>query len=185
MAAKTYPILPLEFIWPDESWLSFTERRGPEGATQTFPGASPLKIASGLLLVWVSTADASIWGFSLAAATGTSGNYGPIFKALPDLAIEGTLLATGAGTTTLATTDLGLQVDLVANSSIFPGATAGWFFQRTTVGVAIQIDDFRNDYLFPDASGNAYPGSGGNRAFAGDTNPRVSGRVIPGKSVWF
>jgi hypothetical protein len=185
MAAKTYPILPLMFFWPDESWLSFTERREPEGASQTFVAGSPLKAASGLMLVWVSTADAPIFGFSLNAATGVSGTYIACFKALPEMAIEGTLLASGAATTTLANTDLGLQVDLVSNSSIFPGATAGWFFQRTTVGVAIQIDDFRNYYLFPDASGNAYPGSGGNRAFAGDTNPRVSGRVIPGKSVWF
>ncbi len=174
--ANTYPKLPLRVSVPSNSFLSLYERQLPEAASQTFPAGAPLKLASGLVNVWVSTADAPIAAFSLAAGQNTTGAMTKIILAEPHVEIEANLLGSAAIDYVLLAGDLGTAYDLIASTTSAAGAP-GWYISATTAAVAVRVCQFSSAIILPNQNAS-YPA-------AGDTNARVKARVEKTKSLWY
>lgn len=175
--ANTYGKLPLRVSVPSNSFESLIERSWPEGASQTFPVGSPLKLASGLALVFVNPTDAGIAAFALTAASGTTNNATKVLLATPDVEIEANLLGSAAADQVLAAADLGKAYDLASNANLLGTGAAGWYIQATTSDVAVRINDFRSDITIPNQNAS-FPA-------VGDTNARVKARVEKTKSLWY
>lgn len=175
--AKTYQKAPLRVSVPSNSFLSLIERAWPEGASQTFPVGSPIKLVSGLATVWVNPTDAKIYGFALTAGQNTTGATTHIVLAEPHLELEANLLGSAAADRTLVATDLGTAYDLVSSSTLLGAGAAGWYFAATTSDVAVRICDLMSDITIPNQLQSA--------PAVGDTNPRVKARVETAKSIWY
>lgn len=175
--AKTFPTLPLRVSVPSNSYLSLVERYAPEGATQTFPAGAPLKASSGLLIEWVSVADADIIGFSMNAGQNTTGATCEYVMAEAIVELEANFLSSTATDNVLAAGDLWIARDLSKGTNLLGTGVAGWYFADAAVGGGITISEFKSDYVFPDVNDST--------PAAGDTNARVKARVTPGVSVWY
>lgn len=176
--ANTYPKLPLRVGVPSNSFLSLMERAYPEGASQTFPVGSPLKLASGLAVVWVSPTDGALAAFSLTAGQNVaSGAVTKVILAEPHVELEANLLGSAAADYTLAATDLGTAYDLKSAANLLGTGSAGWYFAATTTDVAVRICDLRSAITIPNQLAS-FPATG-------DTNARVKARVEKTKSLWY
>lgn len=178
--ANTYPKLPLRVIVPSSSFLSLIERDWPEADSQTFPVGAPLKNSSGKAAVWVNSGDADILGISLTAGQNTTSATTPtkIVPLTAEIELEANFLGGSAADNVLAAGDLFLTRDLIASSTLLPKAPrAGWYFEDAANDAVIQIIEFKSDFIPPNSVATA--------PAAGDTNARVRGRVIEGKSDWY
>jgi len=176
--ANTYPKAPLRVSVPSNSFLSLIERAWPEGASQTFPVGAPLKLASGLAVVWVSPTDAPIAAFSLTAGQNlASGAVTKVVLAEPHVELEANLLGSAAADYTLLATDLGTAYDLKSAANLLGTGVAGWYFAATTTDVAVRINNFSSDIIIPNQLASS--------PAAGDTNARVKARVEKTKSLWY
>lgn len=174
----TFPKLSLHTLVPSNSYQSMLTRSWFEGASQTFPTGAPLKLASGLALVFVNPTDAGIAAFSLDAASGTTGAALQVILAASEVEIEANFLGSSAADNTLAAADLGLTRDLAASATLLPSTPkAAWYIADTNSDVAVRICDFKTDYVPPDKLAT--------RPAVDDINARVRARVIAGKSLWY
>ena len=175
--ANTYQKGPLRVYVPSNSFLSLYEREYPEGASQTFPVGSPLKLASGLAVVWVNPTDASLAAFSLTAGQNTTGATVKVVLAMPEVHFEANLLGSAAADYVLLATDLGTAYDLKSSSTLLGAASAGWYVAATTTDVACRVVQFDADQPIANSTST--------RPVAGDTNARIKARVEKTKSLWY
>lgn len=164
--AVTWTKKPLRPIVESNSFLSLYERYIPEGASQTFPAGAPLKMASGLAVVFVAPSDADLAAFSLEAGHNTTGAEIECILAYPGVEFEANFLGSAAADNVLAAGDLGgAGFDLAASSTLIGGASAGWYLADTTSSVSARICAFRAQSPEPNVLQS--------QPAAGDTNARV------------
>jgi hypothetical protein len=175
--AKTYTKKALTLHHYNDPYLAAVQRKLPEGAGQTFEAGWPLKLASGLLLEWVSLADAKIAAFAMEGASGvTSQKINVVLCEPSKLLLEANLLDTStAGDEALAAADLGAVKTLEKGTDLLAAGEDGWFFGDTTTGGVILIVDFANRQ-WPSNNSESF-------AEVGDTNARIRGRVIDGAAL--
>lgn len=178
--AKTFRTEGLGINPIDDPFLGYITRRYLEGASQTFPKGSPVKIASGYIVEWVSVADADIFGFVMTAGTNTAAGTNPIDVVLahPQLVIEASFLAASAADNVLAQADLGIERDLEKDSDLLGSGSAGWYIEDAADGAAVIIQEFDCAPVYFSTSNEYKP-------LAGDTNARIRAAVKPGVSAWF
>ena len=174
--AKTYVKQSLRVIAPSDSYVSLIERRLPEGASQTFPIGAPLKLASGLAVVWVSVADAPLAAISLEAGHNTTGREVACIYANTDIEIEANFLGSAAADNVLAAADFGTDFDLASSSTLIGGADPGWYIADTTVGPAVCMSNYRVNQQIPNSEVML--------AEAGDTNARVRAKFLQDVLQW-
>lgn len=178
--AETYQKRGLHLFAPDDPTLGYVTRKYTEAASQTFPAGSPVKASSGHVAVFVSPSDGDMIGFAIGAghnsAAGT--DEADVILALPDIAIHATFLASAAADNVLAQADRFSPFDLASNANLLGTGEAGWYLQDSTSSSSLTIESFKHEPDF-------FPTINKSAAEAGDTNARVTCRVIPGASVWF
>ncbi len=169
--AKTYTKQALRPIEPSNVYGSLVERKLPEGASQTFPPGSPLKLASGLAIVFVSASDGPIAAISTESGHNTaSGSEIMCVIAHPNLEIEANFLGSAAADNVLAAADFGGDFDLATSTTLIGGADAGWYIQDSTSSVSVTMMNYRVNQLSPTSNVML--------AEAGDTNARVRARIL-------
>lgn len=169
--AQTFTKQALRPIEPSNPYCSLVERRLPEGASQTFPPGSPLKLASGLAIVFVSASDGPIAAISVESGHNTaSGSEIACIIAHPNLEIEANFLGSAAADNVLAAADFGSDFDLASSSTLINSADAGWYIQDSTSSVSVTMMNYRVNQISPTTNALL--------AAAGDTNARVRARIL-------
>lgn len=156
---------------PSSSWLRQTL---PKASATTFP-VGPVKLASGLALVWVNPSDADIFAFALAAGVDGVTEVECMY-ATEGVILEANFLASAGADNVLAVADLGLTRDLTKITDLTADGD-GWCVTDTTSDVGVGIIEFASQQVLPTSSEDV--------AVAGDTNARIRAHVIPGVSFWY
>jgi hypothetical protein len=165
--AVTWGKAPLVPIVESNSFLSLIERYIPEGASQTFPVGSPLKMASGLAVAFVAPSDADLAAFSLEAGHNNSGSTARVVLAYPGVEFEANFLGSAAADNIIAAADFaGAGFDLATDANLLGTGLAAWYLQDSTSSVAARISALRADRGIPANSTQSQPA-------IGDTNARV------------
>ncbi len=183
--ANSYPIQALKAVITSDAFLAYAAVYLPEATTQTFVSSAPVVVSSGLVTeaanpVTSCAAIALTAGKNLAVAGALGGNmlttFTKVLPAYPGLRLYGNM-TNGAGSYTLAATDIGRKTVRLAKQSILPPSnTAVWVFDTTGGSAAITIWDAHSDYPFP--------GSTNDGAVVGDTTPRVTGELLTSITAW-
>lgn len=170
--AKTYPKRGLKVLDRQNTHLSMATRRLPLTTGQTIPEGAPMKIASGLLLEWVSIADALMYAIAVEEKTSSAaGDRVECVLSVPQLELEGSFLGSSAADNVLAAGDFGTGRLLIKNANLLGTGKAGWFIQDGTgAAEAVRLVDDTTNEVVPNAAGPT-------RAVAGDTNARVRAKL--------
>lgn len=172
--AQTFDTHGLKATTPGQPSASWLRQNLPKASATAFP-IGPIKLASGLVVVWVNPSDADIFAFALKA--GVSGDTEvECMYATPDVILEANFLGSAGVDNVLAAADLGLSRDLTKVTDL-TSAGDGWCVTDTSSDVAVDIVEFASQQI-PPTNVNEAP-------VAGDTNARIRAHVRPGVSAWY
>lgn len=172
--AKTFLTEALKATTPGQPAASWLRQNFPKASATTFP-VGPIKLVSGLAVVWVNPSDADIIAFALAAAVADETEVECMY-AMPDVILEATFLGSAGADNVLAAADLGLSRDLAKITDLTADGD-GWCVTDTSADVAVDIVEFRSQQIHPQSAEDF--------AAAGDTNARIRAHVRPGVSAWY
>lgn len=173
--AETWLKRPLFAVAPSAAIIGLMERRWPEGASQTFPIGSPLKVSSNALVEW--TAGTDLAALSCAAGQNTTGATCAVYFLLPGIELEGNFLAGSAADNVLAAGDVGTAYVLAKGTNLLGTGNDGWYIEDNVTNACVKISELMAEQPIPNVNAT-YPA-------VGDTNARVRAMPLIANLYWY